>query len=121
MQRFLRSILVLLLLACTGPRAGKEAAAAAARFNEVHAKRALQASVAGDDCAVLLIHIDDKADDDLVESIHYGIGDYQALGGVEAHADKHGFRAVVYRDSEGELHTYGATTRQEAKELRECD
>lgn len=120
MQRLLTAGLALLLITCNGPRATKRAAAAADLFTDEHAQRALKASVAGVDCAVLLIDIETSSTTDLIESIHYGGGEYKAFGGVEELAQKHGFRAVVYRDADGNLQTYGATTRKEAKELRKC-
>lgn len=78
-------------------------------------------SVAGSDCRVLLLTIETAVDDELVESIHYGTGGYDAFGGAEQFARDHGFRAVVYRDAGGGLWTYGATTRDEARSIQPCE
>jgi hypothetical protein len=121
MQWFLRAALVLALVACHHvERAGQAAADAAEELTRQHAKHGLRASVAGSDCRVLLITIESAGDDELVESIHYGTGGYDAFGGVEQLAHDRGFRAVVYRDATGELWTYGATTRDEARSLTNC-
>jgi hypothetical protein len=121
MQRFARSALVLALLACPAERAGDAAAvAAAASFTWQHTRHKLLASVAGSDCLVLLISTETTFDQDLVESIHYGTGGYDAFGGVEQFARDHEFRAVVYRDASGGLWTYGATTREEARSISRC-
>ncbi len=115
-----RTALFLLLLACHAHRAGKEAIAAADLFTRQHEARQLRASVAGSDCRILLIRIGTGADDALVESIHYGTQPYDAFGGVEQFAHDRGFRAVVYRDAAGNLRTYGATTRDEARSMPGC-
>ncbi|PYQ31747.1 MAG: hypothetical protein DMF56_01160 [Acidobacteria bacterium] len=112
--------LVFALAACNGPRAGNTAADNAALFTIQHAKHQLRAAVAGSDCHVLVIETKAEFDDDLVESIQYGIGDYDAFGGADQFAQEHGFRAVVYRDSAGALWTYGATTRDEAQSMPRC-
>lgn len=119
MQRFMRSAFVLALVACNAQPASREAAAADL-FTREHRKHRLQAAAAGSDCRVLLIVTETQFDDDLVESIHYGTGDYDAFGGVEQFARDRGFRAVVYRDPGGGLWTYGATTRDEARSLPRC-
>jgi len=121
MRRFARSALVFALLACHVERTGEAAAVAAAlSFTQQHASHKLHASVAGTDCGVLLITTETTLDHDLVESIHYGTGGYDAFGGVEQFARDHDFRAVVYRDASGGLWTYGATTRDEARSLPRC-
>jgi hypothetical protein len=121
MQRFARSALVHARRACSTKRTGAAATlAAAASFTLKHATHKLHAAVAGSDCRVLLISIDATFDRDLVESIHYGTGDYYEFGGVEQFAHDHEFRAVVYRDADGGLWTYGATTRDEARSLSRC-
>ncbi|HJQ36684.1 MAG TPA: hypothetical protein VKB93_06065 [Thermoanaerobaculia bacterium] len=116
MQRFL---LLLALVACNAQPPSRENAAAEA-FTRAHRKHKLQAAAAGSDCRVLLIAVETRFDNDLVESIHYGTGDYGAFGGVEQFARDHKFRAVVYRDPRGGLWTYGATTRDEARSLPRC-
>jgi hypothetical protein len=121
MQRIARLALVLTLIACNARRAGHEAAADAATFSRQHAKHQLHASVAGSDCRVLAIETETAFNDENVESIQYGTGDYGAFGGAERFAHDRGFRAVVYRDSNGALWTYGATTRDEAQSLPRCD
>jgi hypothetical protein len=120
MRRITRLALVLALAACNGPRAGHDAADNAALFTRRHAKHQLRASVAGSDCHVLVIETKAEFDDDLVESIQYGIGDYDAFGGADQFTHERGFRAVVYRDSAGHLWTYGATTRDEAQSIPRC-
>jgi hypothetical protein len=121
MQWFVRAALVVALGACNHPaRTGQTAADVAEAFTRQHAKHNLSASVAGSDCRVLLITIESTFDDELVESIHYGTGGYEAFGGAEQLARDRRFRAVVYRDSTGELWTYGATTRDEARSLPRC-
>ena len=120
MQRLVGSALVFSLLACNTPRAGEEAALAADLFTRQHRKHELRASVAGSDCRVLLIRGETAFEDDLVESIQYGVGSYDAFGGVEQFARDRGFRAVVYRDPAGEFWTYGATTRAEAQSMPRC-
>lgn len=119
MQPFVRSALVLALIACA-PRAEKRAATAAATFTHQHAEHELHAFVAGSDCRVLAIETRSTFDHETVESIQYGVGDYDAFGGADQFAKERGFRAVVYRDSAGALWTYGATTRDEARSLRRC-
>ena len=120
MQWLARSTLMLTLLACIGPRASEGAAAAADLFTRQHEKHALQASVAGSDCRVLLINGETEFEDDLVESIQYGVGSYDAFGGAERFARDRGFRAVVYRDPAGAFWTYGATSRAEAQSMPRC-
>ena len=120
MQWFVRCCVVLALMGCHGHRASKDAVAAADLLTRQHAARSVRASVAGADCRVLLIRLDRAFDDDVVQSIHYGTGDYGAFGGVEQLARDRGFRAVVYENSEGELRTYGATTRDEARSMPRC-
>jgi len=119
MHLFMTSALVLALIACDAQPVSREETAAAA-LTQAHREHKLQAIAAGRDCGVLLIAIETQFDDDLVESIHYGTGDYGALGGVEEFARNRGFRAVVYRDPSGGLWTYGATTRDEARSLPRC-
>jgi hypothetical protein len=120
MQWLARATLVVALLACNSRPAGNEAAAAANQFTRQHTNHKLHASVAGSDCHVLLISTDTQFDDGLVESIHYGTSGYDAFGGVEQFAHDHEFRAVVYRDASGNLWTYGATTRDEARSISSC-
>jgi len=120
MERIARLALVFALVACNAPRAEKSAAKAAAEFTRQHAKHKLHAFVAGSDCRVLLISTATTFDDELVETIQYGTGDYGAFGGVDQFAHERGFRAVVYRDSNDALWTYGATTRDEARSLPRC-
>ncbi len=120
MKRIAPLALALALSACNVPRAEESAATAAAAFTRQHAKHNLQAFVAGSDCRVLLIGTETTFDDELVETIQYGTGDYDAFGGVDRFAHERGFRAVVYRDSAGTLWTYGATTRDEAQSLPRC-
>lgn len=119
MQRFLRSLCVLALIACDAQPVSKEATAADL-FTREHTQHKLQATAAGSDCRVLLVAIETRFDDDLVESVHYGTGSYGAFGGVEQFARDRGFRAVVYRDPAGGLWTYGATTKDEARSLPRC-
>jgi hypothetical protein len=119
MQTFMTSALVLTLIACSAQPVSREVTAADL-FTRAHRKHRLQAAVAGSDCRVLLIAIETQFDNDLVESIHYGTGDYGAFGGVEQFAHDRGFRAVVYRDPSDGLWTYGATTREEARSLPRC-
>jgi hypothetical protein len=112
--------LLFAILGCNSDRADDAASAAAKAFTRQHAAHKLHASVAGSDCHVLLISTEIAFDDELVESIHYGTGGYGAFGGVEQLAHDRGFRAVVYRDRQGGLWTYGATTRDEARALPRC-
>lgn len=120
MRRMTRLALVFALAACRGPRAGDEAATNAALFTMQHAKHHLHAAVGGSDCHVLVIETETKFDDDLVESIQFGTGEYVAFGGADQFARDHGFRAEVYRDPAGGLWTYGATTRDEAQSMPRC-
>jgi hypothetical protein len=120
MQWLARSALVFALVGCNTPRAEQAAKAAAEAFTRQHATHRLHAFAAGSDCRVLLVSIETSADDELVESIHYGTGGYGAFGGVEQLAHDRGFRAVVYRDASGGLWTYGATTRDEGQSLPRC-
>ena len=119
MQRFMRSALVLAFIACHAQPVRREATAADL-FTREHKTHRLQASAAGSDCRVLLIATETQLDDDLVESIHYGTGGYDAFGGGEQFARDRGFRAVIYRDPSGGLRTYGATTHDEARSLPRC-
>jgi len=119
MQWFMRTAFVLALIACDAPPVRREQTAAAS-FTRAHTNHKLQATAAGSDCRVLLVATEAQFDDDLVETIHYGTGDYDAFGGVEQFAHERGFRAVVYRDPSGGLWTYGATTREEARSLPRC-
>lgn len=118
MQWFMGSVLVLALIACNAPV--RREAVAADQFTHQHREHKLQAVAAGTDCRVLLIVTETQFDDDLVESIHYGTGGYDAFHGAEQFARDRGFRAVVYRDPKGGLWTYGATTRDEARSLPPC-
>lgn len=119
MQRFMTLVCVLALSNCeTRPMKPEQIAAAA--FTEKHTKHKLQATAAGRDCRVLLVATETRFNDDLVEKIHYGGGDYSAFGGVEEFSRARGFRAVVYRDPAGGLWTYGGTTRDEAGSLPRC-
>lgn len=120
MPLFARSVLLLALLTCDGPRAERNAATNATAFTRQHAKHKLHASVAGGDCRVLAIRTDTALNDDLVESIQYGTGGFGAFGGAERFARERGFRAVVYRDPTGALWMYGATTRDEARSMPLC-
>ncbi|HEV7766117.1 MAG TPA: hypothetical protein VGQ76_14020 [Thermoanaerobaculia bacterium] len=121
MRWFVRAALVFALGACTHPQHTDKAAADVAEgFTRQHAKHRLHASMAGSDCRVFLITIESTFDDELVESIHYGTSGYDAFGGAEQLARDRRFRAVVYRDATGELWTYGATTRDEARSLPRC-
>lgn len=120
MKRIARSAFVFALLACHASEAGGPASAAAEAFTREHARHHLHAEVAGSDCRVLLITLETVSDENMVESIHYGTSGYEALGGAEQFAHERGFRAVVYRDRDGILRTYGATSRDEAKSLRTC-
>jgi hypothetical protein len=120
MHWFARAVLLFALIACNVPRASDGASAAAEALTRQHAAHALRASVAGSDCRVLLISIQNAFDRNLVESIHYGTDGYEAFGGVEQFAHDRGFRAVVYRDANGGLRTYGATSRDEARSLPRC-
>lgn len=119
MQRLLRAAFVLALIACHAQPTSREVTAADL-FSREHRKHKLQATAAGSDCRVLLIAIETRFDEDLVESIHYGTSGYGAFGGGEQFARNRGFRAVVYRDPTGGLWTYGATTRDEARSLPRC-
>jgi hypothetical protein len=118
MQSLLRSALVVALVACNAGRGPHETAAAL--LTREHREEKLRASAAGSDCRVLLVEIETESDDDLVESIHYGTGQYGAFGGVEQFAQDRGFRAVIYRDAAGAVWTYGATTREEARSIPPC-
>lgn len=115
MQRLIRLALVCALIACDAGDVSEQASAA-----RQLASYELNASAAGSDCRVLLIETKTGFDDELVESIQYGTGDYAAFGGVERLAHERRFRAVVYRDHDGGLWTYGATTRNEAQSIRSC-
>ena len=113
--------LLVSLLACDdAPPAAREANAAAELFTRQYAHRHLRATVAGSDCRVLVIAIENGFGDELVESIHYGGSGYAALGGGEQFFRDHRFRAVVYRDAAGHLRTYGATTLDEARSIPRC-
>ncbi len=120
MQWLVGSTLVLTLLACDTPRAGKDVAKAVDLFTRQHRKHDLHASVGGTDCRVLIIGSETGFADDQVESIQYGVGNYEAFGGAEQFARDRGFRAVVYRDPAGAFWTYGATTRDEARSMPRC-
>lgn len=120
MQRFMTTSLLIALFACNGHSATKEAIAAANLLTRHYEKQKLQASVAGDDCQVLVIRAKTRLDDRAVESMHYGVGEYAKYGGMEQFADERGFRAVVYRDDQGEIWTYGSITRDEARSMPRC-
>ncbi len=115
----MRRLLLLLLFACNAPRAEQETIAAANVLTRDYAKQALEASVAGTDCKVLIIEARMPLDAATVESIHYGTGEYGAHGGVEQFADRR-FRAVVYRDQSGIVRTYGSTSLDEARSMPRC-
>ena len=119
-ERELLAAVLIAIVACNDPRASEQAAGVAASFTRQHADHKLHASVGGSDCRVLLISIASAADDDLVESIHYGTGGYDAFGGAEQFAYDYRFRAVIYRDSTDNVWTYGATTKEEARSLPRC-
>jgi hypothetical protein len=121
MQRLVTTGVLIALLSCNNARPAAPAAIAAAElFTRQYARRKLRASVAGTDCKVLVIAIENGFDDGLVESIHYGASGYDALGGGEQFVKDRGFRAVVYRDGSGYLKTYGATTFDEARTMPRC-
>ena len=121
MQRLVTTGLLVARLAGNTARPASPAAAAAAElFTRKYTDRKLHASVAGTDCNVLVIAIENGFGDDLVESIHYGASGYETLGGGEQFVRDHAFRAVVYRDEAGHLRTYGATTLDEARSMPRC-
>lgn len=121
MKRF--SAISVLLVLCTcelNPRT-EPLVDAARRFSALYAKHDVHAAAAGDDCLVLLIRAETRLGDASVESIYYGTGEIAGYGGgVRQFLEDHGFRAVVYRDSEHGLWTYGSVTSDEARSLRPC-
>jgi hypothetical protein len=109
------------LLACDLNPGAKIPVAAAQIATRQYAQQHLRADAAGDDCGVLLIQTKNVFDNALVESIHYGIGEYDAFnGGMQQFAETKGFRAVVYRDATGDLWTYGSITLDEARTMPSC-
>lgn len=120
MLRLIASGLVVALVACNAHPANDKAVDAANVFTRQYEKHDLRAFVAGDDCRVLLIDAKRRLDDGTVESMHYGVGDYEALGGGERFAASRRFRAVVYRDVDRTLWTYGLITPDEARSMPRC-
>ena len=113
--------LLLLLSACQFNPKAEAPVKAAREFNELFATQRLHANAAGDDCLVLLVGTNAHLDDTAVESLHYGAGNPPAYkGGVRQFTEDRGFRAVVYRDTDRALWTYGAITRDEAQVIRTC-
>ncbi|MDP9190198.1 MAG: hypothetical protein M3P06_00660 [Acidobacteriota bacterium] len=111
----------IMLLACDLNPAAKAPIAAAHAVTRQFAKQRLRAEAAGEDCMVLLIRTKTGFDDALVESIHYGVDEYDAYrGGIQHFAETKGFRAVVYRDASDGLWTYGSIALDEAKALPTC-
>jgi hypothetical protein len=109
------------LLGCDLNPGAKIPVAAAQTATQQYAKQNLRADAAGDDCRILLIQTKKGFDNALVESIHYGIGEYDAhYGGMQQFAEAKGFRAVVYRDTAGDLWTYGSVTLDEARTMHTC-
>jgi len=109
---------LLFALAChfnPAARANIEAA------REVEERYPLRASAAGEDCLVLIIRTDRTLDDRTVEAIHYGTGERTAYpGGIQQFAIDKRFRAVLYRDADRGLWTYGSITREEAQSIETC-
>ncbi len=109
------------LLGCDLHPGAKIPVAAAQKITQQYAKQDLRADAAGDDCKVLLIRTRKAFDNALVESIHYGIGESDASQeGMQQFAEAKGFRAVVYRDSAGDVWTYGSITLDEARSMPTC-
>jgi hypothetical protein len=86
---------------------------------DIHERYSVRA--AGEDCLALLIRTDSAFDDRTVESIQYGTGDFTAYaGGVQQFMADRRFRAVVYKDTNDGLWTYGSITREEARSIETC-
>jgi hypothetical protein len=109
------------LLACDLNPAAKTPMTEARVVTRQYAKQKLRADAAGEDCKVLLIRTRAAFDNAIVESIHYGVDEYDIhRGGMQHFAETKGFRAVVYRDASDRLWTYGAIALDEAKALPIC-
>lgn len=120
MKRLFFCGFAIVAFACGNDHA-EPAIAAARAFTKRYEGLNLKAHAAGTDCQVLLIASDTVLDSTTVESIQYGVGHANAYeGGADRFAEDRRFRAVVYRDRDNGLWTYGATTREEAASLPLC-
>ncbi len=80
----------------------------------------IHARATGRDCRVLLIETSVIMEDSMVESLHYGAGDYGVVeGGVQRFSRDRTFRGVAYKDSSGRIWRYGDAT--DADSLKPCD
>ncbi len=121
MKRFPVIGVLLALYACEFNPRTERLVHAARQFTALYAKHDVHAAAAGDDCLVLLIRAETRLGDAAVESIYYGTGEIAGYsGGVRQFLEDHGFRAVVYTDSDRGLWTYGSVTSDEARSLRPC-
>ncbi|HEX9981737.1 MAG TPA: hypothetical protein VGF69_00605 [Thermoanaerobaculia bacterium] len=68
----------------------------------------VQATAVGRNCDVLQIQTANVMEPSMVEAVHYGYGYYDLYeGGVQQFHRERGFRAVFYRDREGNVWSYG--------------
>jgi hypothetical protein len=110
----------IMLAACYNPDSNVTIDAANALTRNA-AKQRLKAYAAGNDCQILLVRAKTTIDDAGVETLHYGTGESPVYpGGLQQFAEERKFRAVVYKDSESSLWTYGSTTREEAQTMPVC-
>jgi hypothetical protein len=101
--------LLLLIFACHHQTATEQSRVAAANvLTERFARSRIAdwgviATAAGQDCAVLVLHVDSMLWDDRVEAVWYGAGWYEVTpGGLQQFARENGFRQVVYDDTIGQ-------------------
>lgn len=119
MKRLLAVLLA--LAACNYDPVAQVSVDAAETITRDYEPRSLKAYAAGSDCLVLLVRASTRLNDTAVETLHYGNGESLLHpGGLQQFAAAKKFRAVAYRDSDGNLWTYGSITRQEAQSMRTC-
>ena len=121
MKRLPHIAVLIALLGCDFNPAADVPVAAAHTLAQRYTAQKLRIHAAGNDCRILFVRTKTTFDDATVESIHYGTSESGSYdGGIQQFAEDNRFRAVVYRDAAGGLWTYGATTHDEAREMRPC-
>ena len=81
----------------------------------------VRASAAGARCDILLVETSVRMADAMVEALHYGAGAHAVYeNGLQQFYRDHSFRGVVYRDSAGNIWTYGAITPAVAEAIEPC-
>ena len=114
MKRLPHIAVLIAMFACDFNPAAEAPVNAASTLAKRYEQQKLNIHAAGHDCRILVVQANTPLDRATVESLHY------RTDGIQQSAEDEKFRAVVYRDEAGGMWTYGATTLEEAKEMRLC-